>query len=341
MSERGSISMNSEGNVRVSYIIVTKNRATYLERALTNVREFIEPADELIIIDGKSTDATGEVVARNQDIVTLFVSEPDEGEAHAFNKALFRTKGRYIKVITDDDYFYPDAMRRLVAEMEAHPDVDAIMAGGERWDRRGSGETFMGYFALDKSMPATARQIFDLVRCGLGLIVRREVFELTGGVSNMYKQADGDILCRFIECNCKLRYLDIMLYKWHIHPHSGFANLDNMYRDSLIFLLRMGRWEEFLSQDPEKVWLLLSPGSSKRHALFCGLWMAGRLNRTPLWWTPLVLRKAYRSLAKVVRGANRAIRQRTPKLIRLHIRGMRPGSRSGGVSSHAWSGELR
>ncbi len=163
--------MSSDSNVRVSYVITTKNRATYLDKALANVREFIEPMDELIIIDGKSTDATAEVVARNRDIVTLFISEPDQGEGHAFNKALFRAKGRYIKGISDDDYFYPDAMRRLVAEMEANPDVDAIQAGGELWDRCGSTEKFIGYAFLHRSLPAATERIFDIVS-GLGLIVR-------------------------------------------------------------------------------------------------------------------------------------------------------------------------
>jgi glycosyltransferase involved in cell wall biosynthesis len=315
--------MSPNCNVRVSYVITTKSRATYLDRVLTNVREFIEPVDELVIIDGGSTDATGEVVARNQDIVTVFVSEPDEGEAHAFNKALFRARGRYIKPITDDDYFYPDAMRRLVAEMEANPDVDAIHAGGELWDHCGSSEKFIDYWFLDKSTPSTTEQIFDKLVCGLGLIVRRDVLERTGGLSNAHKAVDGDLLCRLIECKCKIRYLDINAYKRYLYPHSGCMNLDNMVRDRLIFWLRMGRWEDFLTEDPDRMWLLFGGGSSRRHALFCGLWMASSLNRSPLWRVPVMLR----NLAKLVRRTQRAIRPPPPKA--THSR------------SHQWSGELR
>ncbi len=73
---------------RVSYLISTKNRAEYLDRTLQNVREFITPQDELIIMDGGSTDNTAEVVQKHGDIVTLFRSEPDSGEAHGYNKAI-------------------------------------------------------------------------------------------------------------------------------------------------------------------------------------------------------------------------------------------------------------
>src|SRR5580704_16103038 len=101
--------------VRVSYVITTRNRCEYLDRILKNVSEFLGEKDELIIIDGGSTDGTAEVVFQNRDIVSVFVSEPDSSEGHALNKALFLARGRFIKPITDDDYFYPDAMNHLVA----------------------------------------------------------------------------------------------------------------------------------------------------------------------------------------------------------------------------------
>ena len=104
--------MTTQDNVRVTYLITTRNRGKFLKQTLSNVREFITPEDELIIIDGLSTDDTREVVEHNRDIVGTFLSEKDFGEAHAFNKGLFRARGRYIKPITDDDYYYPDAMRQ-------------------------------------------------------------------------------------------------------------------------------------------------------------------------------------------------------------------------------------
>ena len=46
----------TRSSARVSYIITTRNRASFLDKALENVREFITPEDELIITDGGSTD---------------------------------------------------------------------------------------------------------------------------------------------------------------------------------------------------------------------------------------------------------------------------------------------
>src|SRR5438552_2253644 len=118
-------------DIRVSYIITTRDRAEYLARTLANVREFITEADELLICDGGSTDATAEVVARNRDVVTHFQSEPDRGEAHGYNKGILLARGRFIKLLTDDDYIYPDAMRAAIRVLDDHPDIDALVCGGE------------------------------------------------------------------------------------------------------------------------------------------------------------------------------------------------------------------
>src|SRR5215813_9073341 len=117
--------------VRVSFVLSTLNRADHLERALRNAREFIGPDDELIVVDGGSIDRTAEIVRQHADIVTLFVSGPDTGEAHGFNRGLLRARGRIIKLLGDDDFLYPDGMRRAIATLEDHPEIDALVCGGE------------------------------------------------------------------------------------------------------------------------------------------------------------------------------------------------------------------
>src|SRR5712692_3457942 len=103
--------MHNKQDVRVSYILTTRNRAPFLDKALANVREYITPEDELIVIDGASTDDTAEVIEKHGDIVSVFQSEPDYGEAHGFNKGILLSRGQIIKILSDDDYLYPDAVR--------------------------------------------------------------------------------------------------------------------------------------------------------------------------------------------------------------------------------------
>ena len=60
---------------RISFVLTTKNRASYLKEALKAAKDLIGPDDELIIIDGNSKDETQEIVRNNSDFIDIFVSE--------------------------------------------------------------------------------------------------------------------------------------------------------------------------------------------------------------------------------------------------------------------------
>jgi glycosyltransferase involved in cell wall biosynthesis len=314
------------GQPRVSYIMATRNRGAYLERTLANIREFIEPCDELVIVDGASTDATSEVIERNRDIVTTYVSEPDHGEAHAINKAIFRSRGRYIKPVTDDDYYYPDAVRRLIEVMEEHPEIDAIQCGGEAWDLRSGKPVFDGLRFLPSDVPASPHAVFANAMSGLGLILTRDVVERIGGVSSNYKAVDADLICRLIECGCALRYLDIKLFKWHFYPHSNLNEVTKSPHDFALINLRLGNLQTFMQHDPETFLSLATAGVSSRvRALAYWMWFAALLGRSPLWRAAFPL---FWIMSQIVR-LKRSFRVRAVNISDLSQK------------SHEWTGQLR
>ena len=57
---------------RISFVLTTKNRAPYLEKALQNFKELLGENDELIIVDCNSTDGTREIIRRNLDFINIF-----------------------------------------------------------------------------------------------------------------------------------------------------------------------------------------------------------------------------------------------------------------------------
>jgi glycosyltransferase involved in cell wall biosynthesis len=225
--------------VRVSYIIATRNGEAHLRRTLANLREFLGEEDELIIIDGGSSDSTADAVADNHDIVDVFVSEPDSSEAHAFNKGLTLARGRLIKPLSDDDYFYPQEIQSLVAIAESHPAIDAILTGGEEWVIENDQPRFICFRRLpDEFSNPTPEQIFEWC-VGPGLLIRRRAVLKIGGCSPGYVSVDGDCCCKLIEANCVVRYLDTNLYRWYCHRHSASSNSDGMELSTLMFKLRL------------------------------------------------------------------------------------------------------
>ena len=67
---------------KYSVIVVTYNNADGLRRTLKSIRLLDYAQKEVVVIDGGSMDETLNVIAENQDIITISVSEKDNGIYH-------------------------------------------------------------------------------------------------------------------------------------------------------------------------------------------------------------------------------------------------------------------
>jgi glycosyltransferase involved in cell wall biosynthesis len=95
----------------ISVIIPTFNQALYLEQAINSVLSQEYPAQELIIIDGGSTDGSLEIINKYRAQVSYWSSEPDNGQSHAINKGFSRCTGEIITFLSSDDYYLPGTFK--------------------------------------------------------------------------------------------------------------------------------------------------------------------------------------------------------------------------------------
>lgn len=117
-------------NYSISYIVATRNRLTFLTIALETLIKEIRAGEEIVVVDGDSTDGSKEYLQQlfEQRKIHQFVSEPDRNQAHAWNKAMLMAKGSLIKKIIDDDVFCYDAIRKCKQFMLQNPTVDLIIS---------------------------------------------------------------------------------------------------------------------------------------------------------------------------------------------------------------------
>jgi len=88
---------------RLTVIIVTYNAAATLQKSLDSVYMQSYPDIELIVIDGNSSDGTKDILIANNDKITYWRSEPDNGIYDAMTKALKQAKGDWIYFLGADD----------------------------------------------------------------------------------------------------------------------------------------------------------------------------------------------------------------------------------------------
>jgi glycosyltransferase involved in cell wall biosynthesis len=92
--------------------------AHYLPDAIDSVRGQHGINVEHIIQDGESTDGTVELLESFGDAVD-WVSEPDDGQSDALNRALRRAQGRWVAWLNADEFYLPDGLTTLVRAGDA------------------------------------------------------------------------------------------------------------------------------------------------------------------------------------------------------------------------------
>ena len=198
---------------RITYVMSTKNRADKLGQALSSCREFKRFEDELIVIDGSSTDNTENVVKEFSDIIDIYISEPDKNDKEAFNKGFLLASGEYIKILNDDDMFYGDALDKVCNIMDSHPEIDLIIPGGIRTrDGKWNGDYI--YLPPGTNYGSSIDDIYKngwSVNC-CGMLFRRKLLSKVGlwevdSVSN-----DHCFLIRSIYLKANVKFCRINMY---------------------------------------------------------------------------------------------------------------------------------
>jgi glycosyltransferase involved in cell wall biosynthesis len=111
----------------VTVLIDTYNYGHFLGRAIESVMGQSYPSSsiEILVVDDGSTDNTAEVVQRYGERVR-YIRKARGGQASAINEGFRQARGDIICLLDADDYFYPDKVRRVVAEFQSGPEVGLI-----------------------------------------------------------------------------------------------------------------------------------------------------------------------------------------------------------------------
>lgn len=100
--------------IRLSVILITKNEAERLPRCLESVRSI---ADEIVVLDSGSTDATLEIARRYTDKV---YSRPDwPGFGPQKNRALDMASGDWVLSLDADEWLTPELATEIQTALQA------------------------------------------------------------------------------------------------------------------------------------------------------------------------------------------------------------------------------
>ena len=110
----------------ISIVTPSLDQADFLEETLTSVLAQGYPNLEYVVVDGGSSDGTVSIIKRHESGIRYWVSEPDEGHAHALNKGFALTTGEIMGWINSTDIYYPWTLETVADIFRDLPEVEWI-----------------------------------------------------------------------------------------------------------------------------------------------------------------------------------------------------------------------
>lgn len=244
----------------LSIVIVTYNYGRFLETAIESVlSQEMGNKVELLVVDGGSTDNSVEIIKKyagetishvdrveERDVInhveqvdrvesstcsacstwlnkiSWWCSEKDKGQSDAFNKGFAHAKGKYLTWLNADDIMPDGCLKKIVRELERHPDCEWFTGNLYRFTEDGRvvecawGPNYLPKWLQSRGQPVAVY--------GPSTIFTKELFDRVGGMK-LYQNfmMDTDLWMRFIVAGVKQRRINCFCWAFRMHEESKTA----------------------------------------------------------------------------------------------------------------------
>ena len=104
----------------LSVVVPTYNCAPLMARHLTSMAQWADLADEIVVVDSRSTDGTLELIRERLRHPNLRIIERDRGLYESWNEGIAASTGKWIYISTIGDLISRQHLLRLIAVGEKH-----------------------------------------------------------------------------------------------------------------------------------------------------------------------------------------------------------------------------
>ena len=214
-------------NMRVSVITVCYNSAATLRAALESVRAQSYPAIDYIVIDGRSTDGTLDVLAEYKESIARLISERDSGIYDAMNKGVACATGDVVYFLNADDRFADPGVVEDIARVFEQGNVDIVYGDVHCVDDSG------GYLKTHRRIDRRNLR-FERI-CHQAVFARRGLYTRFGGFDRGYRIcADHEWLLRVFHGGVSVRYVPRCIAEFRLGgEHAKQREIDRLETQAL------------------------------------------------------------------------------------------------------------
>lgn len=135
------------------------NADKYLTEAIDSILAQTYPDFEMIVVNDKSTDKSGDILkafAQKNPQIVILENAQNVGLTRSLNRGLAIAKGEYVARMDADDISAPDRFEKQVAFLDTHPDYSFVSCIGRYIDEKGNPEQL-------RPFPETNEEIYAMM----------------------------------------------------------------------------------------------------------------------------------------------------------------------------------
>jgi glycosyltransferase involved in cell wall biosynthesis len=213
---------------KISIVTPSFNQGQFLEETIRSVLLQNYPNLEYIIIDGGSTDNSVDIIKKYSRWLSYWVSEKDNGQAHAINKGLERCTGEIFNWINSDDYLTAGALKIIAKNIE---NFDAVAGAVMNFDNTSEAVIQSSELYVKKMIKGDVTVIYQQP----GTWVRTEKLRRLGGLKEDFHFCfDWFMLIGYLNMYPKISYVTDTLVKFRLHKESKTLKHGSEFRREIL-----------------------------------------------------------------------------------------------------------
>lgn len=199
---------------KISIITPSYNQGQFLEETILSVLNQNYPNLEYIIIDGDSTDNSVEIIKKYEKHLAYWVSEKDNGQAHAINKGFKKATGDIVCWINSDDLLIKGALKTIANYFLSNPDVQFVNGYTLRIDK--DSKILFNNHIMKQSVFFAKQGVFNIAQ--QSMFWKKELFAKIGFLDESFRaEMDKEFLIRILEAKIKIGHINKTLGAIRIH----------------------------------------------------------------------------------------------------------------------------
>ncbi|GAA4282080.1 glycosyltransferase family 2 protein [Gaetbulibacter aestuarii] len=215
--------------MKVSVIIPTYQRSTFLIRAIESVLNQDYKDIEIIVVDdngkGKQQEKTRSIVEK-YSAIKLITYDKNKGGCYARNKGAEEATGEILMFLDDDDYFLNEKVRKHIAPFKEDSEITMALCNVKIADAAGNEIENALKYAKGDSLKSfiLSGHIFTLM-----MAIKAKTFRELGGFDNIPRFQDKYFMYKFFANNYKVKFVneELLVVIEHENDRVSKQNIKN------------------------------------------------------------------------------------------------------------------